>query len=112
MRRVVRGIGSVLIFLGVLTLLFVVYHLWGTELGPNDPIYVVTRQGQFRYEVIEKKIVSPKDVSVLDATPDNRLTLTTCTPKYSAAQRLIVVARLAGPSAPAATAALTPTVTT
>src|SRR5439155_24353366 len=83
------------------------------ELGPNDPIYVVTRQGQFRYEVIETKIVSPKDVSVLDATPDNRLTLTTCTPKYSAAQRLIVVARLAGPSAPApaSTPALTPTVT-
>src|SRR5205814_4284582 len=83
------------------------------ELGPNDAIYVVTRQGQFRYEVIEKKIVAPKDVSVLDATPDNRLTLTTCTPKYSAAQRLIVVARLAGPSAPAPASApaLTPTVT-
>src|SRR5205085_12069155 len=32
-RRVVRGIGSVLIFLGVITLLFVVYQLWGTGLA-------------------------------------------------------------------------------
>jgi sortase A len=42
--------------------------------------------------------VSPSDVAVLDPTPDNRLTLTTCTPRFSAAQRLIVVSRLIGPA--------------
>ena len=31
---------------------------------------------------------------MLDNTPDNRLTLTTCHPRFSAAQRLIVVAEL------------------
>jgi sortase A len=38
--------------------------------------------------------VSPTDVAVLNSFGDNRLTLTTCTPKYSAAQRLIAVALL------------------
>lgn len=68
------------------------------ELGPGDQIIITTRQGTFRYEWMEKKIVSPDTVSVLDDTPDDRLTLTTCNPKYSAAQRLIVVAKLMGPS--------------
>jgi hypothetical protein len=37
----------------------------------------------------------------LDPTPDNRLTLTSCNPKYSARQRIVVVARLVGAAAPA-----------
>jgi sortase A len=65
------------------------------ELGPGDDILVTTREGEFRYEVSETKIVRPTEVSVLDPTADNRLTLTTCHPKYSAALRLIVVASLA-----------------
>ncbi len=37
---------------------------------------------------------------MLDPTPgQNRLTLTTCHPRYSAAQRLIVTASLVGPAA-------------
>ncbi len=70
------------------------------ELKPGDPITVRTRAGTFRYEVSESKVVSPDEVSVLDPTPDNRLTLTTCNPKYSAAERLIIVASLTGPLAP------------
>ncbi len=70
------------------------------ELSFGDSITVQTVSGTFRYEVSESKIVSPDEVSVLDPTPDNRLTLTTCNPKYSAAERLIVVATLAGPVAP------------
>jgi sortase A len=75
------------------------------ELGTGDPITVTTRAGTFQYAVMEKKVVTPEEVSVLDDTTDNRLTLTTCHPKYSAAERLIVVARLLGPAvdAPAAT---------
>ena len=67
------------------------------DLVAGDPITVTTRSGTFRYEVMEKKVVTPEEVSVLDDTPDNRLTLTTCHPKYSAEQRLIVVALLTGP---------------
>ncbi|HET9443270.1 MAG TPA: class E sortase [Acidimicrobiales bacterium] len=66
------------------------------ELNAGDPILVTTRQGRFRYEVADKKVVRPTETSVLNSTDDNRLTLTTCEPKFSAARRLIVVATLAG----------------
>lgn len=83
------------------------------ELVAGDPITVTTRAGTFRYEVMDKQIVSPDEVSVLDDTPDNRLTLTTCHPKYSAAERLIVFAQLIGPpiDEPAAPADATATTT-
>ena len=71
------------------------------ELGAGDQIMITTRAGTFRYELVEKKIVTPETVEVLNDTADDRLTLTTCHPKYSAAQRLIVVAKLMSP--PAAT---------
>ena len=66
----------------------------------GDPIFVQTLQGSFRYEVERTWKVSPKDTTVLAPTPgQNVLTLTTCDPKYSAARRLIVRARLVGPAA-------------
>ncbi len=71
------------------------------ELDVGDPIEVTTVGGVFRYEVMEQLIVDPEEVSVLDDTADGRLTLTTCNPKYSAAQRLIIVARLTTPVKPA-----------
>ena len=72
------------------------------ELQPGDEILVSTRQGSFSYAVRETKIVLPTAISVLDPTPDDRLTLTTCHPRFSAAKRLIVVASLTGPAAPPA----------
>jgi sortase A len=66
------------------------------ELDMGDPILVSTAQGRFRYEVSEKTVVTPSHVEVLDPTPDNRLTLTTCEPRFSNAKRLIVVATLVG----------------
>ncbi len=66
------------------------------ELELNDLIYVTTLQGSFVYRVSEQLIVSPSDVWVLDPSEDNRLTLTTCHPKYSARERLVVVAELIG----------------
>jgi sortase A len=82
------------------------------ELNNGDEISLTTRAGTFRYAVSEKKVVTPESVEVLDDTPDNRLTLTTCHPKYSAEQRLIIVALLQGPPidepvAPAGTAPTT-----
>ncbi|MEO6121198.1 MAG: class E sortase, partial [Acidimicrobiales bacterium] len=65
------------------------------ELDNGDEILVTTRQGEFRYEVVESKVVRPSETSVLDPTSDNRLTLTTCEPRFSAAKRLVVVAVLA-----------------
>src|SRR3546814_12959792 len=42
----------------------------------------------------EQRIVSPSQVDVLDDKGDNRLTLAACHPKYSARERIIVVAQL------------------
>ena len=70
------------------------------ELQPNDPILITTVQGSFRYEVIETRIVPPSAVEVLENTPDNRLTLTTCHPRFSARLRMVVTARLVGDALP------------
>ena len=66
------------------------------ELEVGDPILVTTHQGRFRYEVTEKVVVRPSNTEVLKATDDARLTLTTCNPRYSARERLIVISRLVG----------------
>jgi sortase A len=71
------------------------------ELVAGDLIQVTTRQGEFTYEVREKKIVKPTQNEVLDPSDENLLTLTTCHPRFSAAQRLIIVAVLTDNPAPA-----------
>jgi sortase A len=66
-------------------------------LQPGDPIFFETDYGKFRYEVVWHTIVSPKDKRVLAPTPgESVLTITTCNPQYSAAQRYVVRARLVG----------------
>ncbi|MEP6623788.1 MAG: class E sortase [Acidimicrobiia bacterium] len=64
------------------------------ELAPGDEITILTLNGTYHYTVTEQLVVSPREVAVLDPTPDATLTLTTCHPKFSASQRLIVKARL------------------
>ncbi|HZM32528.1 MAG TPA: class E sortase [Acidimicrobiales bacterium] len=71
------------------------------ELEAGDEIMVTTVQGSFRYEVREQLIVEPDQVEVLDDFGDDRLTLTACHPKYSARQRIVIVAALQGTAAPA-----------
>ena len=71
------------------------------ELAIGDPIYLTTSSGQqLTYIVSAVPVpVSPRDVSVLNNFGDNRVTLTTCNPEYSAVQRLIVVAAYLPPGA-------------
>ena len=72
------------------------------ELRPGDALVVETRDTWFTYTVTGSQIVRPTAVEVTyavpgdpTATPTRRLlTLTTCHPKYSARQRLIVSAEL------------------
>jgi sortase A len=81
------------------------------ELAPGDEIFVQTVQGRFRYVVRDtddegrmlqdgegdgdgEMIVKPTQVEVLEDKGDDRLTLTACHPKYSARERIIVVAEL------------------
>jgi sortase A len=100
------------------------YNLNKLEVG--DPIVVETRTTWFTYRVEDipgtsarhQEIVSPSDVSVAYAVPDQPdpaapptqrvLTFTSCNPRYSAAQRIVVHALLvnARPTADGPPAAL------
>ena len=64
------------------------------QLTAGDAIDIVTIQGQFVYKVIGSQVVAPSDVAVVAPTPTPVLTLTTCNPRYSASQRLVVQAAL------------------
>jgi sortase (surface protein transpeptidase) len=91
------------------------------RMRPGDPIVVETAANWYVYRVLGdpatgdfgadpsgipgQEIVAPVDVAVISATPGgpadaaatgSYLTLTTCHPKYSAQQRLVVHARLDG----------------
>jgi sortase A len=64
------------------------------RLAPGDRIQVTTAAGIHVYEIRETAIVEPTDVWVIDPRPGGWLTLTTCHPKFSARQRLIVWAEM------------------
>ncbi|TFV85769.1 class E sortase [Blastococcus sp. CT_GayMR16] len=99
------------------------------QMRPGDPIVVETADAWFVYRVLGdpatgdfatdpsgipgQQIVRPEAVSVIAPTPGGAadgpasgayLTLTTCHPKYSAQQRLIIHARLDGAAISKATA--------
>jgi len=76
------------------------------ELVAGDDVNILTVQGLFVYQVMTSQAVAPTDVAVVAPTPTPMLTLTTCNPRYSASQRLVVQAKLvadvlAGPAKPA-----------
>jgi sortase A len=64
------------------------------ELTRGDRIIVTMPYGVFTYIVQRQKVVLPTDVSVVDNVGHEQLVLSACNPIYSAAQRLIVFARL------------------
>ena len=82
------------------------------QLAKNDRISVRTLTGTWNYELTEDPFaVSPNQTEVLDPTTDPAtgeplatLTLTTCHPRFSASERLVVKAKLsdARPPLPAA----------
>jgi sortase A len=60
------------------------------DLVPGDSITITTLQGIFLYHVTGSMAVSPSDVAVVGPSTTPQLTLTTCNPRYSASQRLVV----------------------
>jgi len=64
------------------------------EVSIGDEIIVETVLGRHVYEVRKILIVKPTDVWVTDPKRGAWLTLTTCTPRYSARDRLIIQAEL------------------
>jgi sortase A len=66
------------------------------KLENGDEIVVTTVAGRFVYRVTGQQIVSPSDYQVIATTDPTRatLTLTSCHPKYTARERIIVFAEL------------------
>ena len=69
------------------------------ELREGDTIHVVDHEGEeWVYEYVEQRVVAPSDTWVVGDDPlDNgaaTITLTTCHPRFSAAQRLVAFGEL------------------
>jgi sortase A len=66
------------------------------KLDNGDEIVVTTLAGRFVYRVTGQEIVSPSDYQVIATTDPTTatLTLTSCHPKYTARERIIVYAEL------------------
>jgi sortase A len=64
------------------------------QLKPGDPIRLDMTNGTFTYKVQKTLIVDPSETSVTRNVGYQRLILSACHPLYSAAQRIVVFARL------------------
>ena len=62
------------------------------EIG--DDILFQTNTNEYKYKVVDIKIVSPEENYLLGSFGDDRITLSTCHPKFSAKQRLVVIGKL------------------
>jgi sortase A len=70
------------------------------RLKVGDEIFLETPVGNYTYKVTKDPFpVAANDFSVISQTPGHTLTLTTCHPKGSARQRLVVKAELVSPTA-------------
>jgi sortase A len=65
------------------------------DLERGDRIELRMPYGRFVYRVERTRIVPPTETSVIDRVGYDRLVLSACHPLYSAAERIIVFARLA-----------------
>jgi sortase A len=64
------------------------------QLDRGDRIELRMSYGRFVYRVERTRIVPPTEISVTDRVAYDRLVLSACHPLYSAAQRIVVFARL------------------
>jgi len=65
------------------------------ELEEGDLIYLETIKGElFTYMVTGLEIVKPTDVYILEGSDKKELLLTACHPKFSAVNRLVIIAEL------------------
>lgn len=77
------------------------FNRWD-ELGAGDRVVLETQDGWFTYTLTSSQVVAPTTVDVTLPVPGRRgaapteplLTMTTCEPEYSAAERMIVSGRL------------------
>jgi LPXTG-site transpeptidase (sortase) family protein len=67
------------------------YHLDKLKVGQLLAVY--WEGEEILYEVVETKIVDPSTVEIESSTSEQRLTLYTCTPIWTARDRLVVIAK-------------------
>lgn len=60
------------------------------EIEINDDMIIEYEGNKYKYKVTEITVVKPEEVSVLDQTEDEEITLITCTPIHVGSHRLIV----------------------
>jgi len=69
------------------------HPFWNLDkMRPGDLIRLATEYGTYDYVVTKTELVSPSATQVADPTDRPTLILTTCNPRFSAAQRLVVFA--------------------
>ena len=76
-----------------------VYWLSFNRLKVGDRVQIRTQHGLYLFEITGSRVTDPNDRTVLAATSDDRLTLTTCYPLWAGAfatKRLISTARALG----------------
>lgn len=59
----------------------------------GDKIVIYYEQDKYIYEVYDIEVVLPEDIGILKQTPEDKLTLITCTPVGTNLKRLIVSAK-------------------
>jgi sortase A len=66
------------------------------RVAPGDLVTVTTVTGTHVYQVVEARVVRPSEMWVTEQWRGSWLTLTTCHPRFSSRERLVVFARLVG----------------
>ena len=66
------------------------------KLTKGDKVHIGTRWGEFTYAVSGRRIVDPNARDIADplATRRSEIAFTTCNPRFSASQRLVVFAKM------------------
>lgn len=78
------------------------------KLNPGDTFYLNYQGTRYTYNVTEKKIINPTEVSTLVLNTDKPMaTLVTCTPPGTALKRLVVIAEQVSPDPDKAVSAST-----
>lgn len=67
------------------------------KLEVGDKIYLTYKGVRYTYDVTEKRVVKPNDVSVLEGSKTPTATFITCTPLGTNTNRLVIKAKLSDP---------------
>ena len=62
------------------------------KVAVGDSITIKWKDVTYTYRVTGSRVIEPTDLSPLDKTSDERITIVTCTPVFSTKQRLVVTA--------------------